>query len=828
MRAAGSRQPLPGDPKQEHSGRWWLRDIRMDIGFALRALSRNRAFAATAVGTLALGIAASSVIFALVNGVLLRSLPFSNADELVVIHELHPNYGHQQTSLPDFHDWRDQTTGTFAQMAAAHTTAFNLGGIEDPVQIWGDRVTANFFTLLGVQPLLGRGFRAEEELGAGHNVIVLSHAFWQRQFGGDPNIVNRSIQLSGSSYQVVGVAPANFYFGRPVDFWAPARTDSPDAMRSRGYLRVVARMKPHITIAQAQAAMKTVIERAGERYPETNAGRRSELLSLREDIVANVRPTLRLFVAAVILVLLIACTDVANLLLARAAAREPEIAVRGALGASRSRIMTQLLTESALVGLLGGLFGLLLAMWTLSALRASGTTLIPRLGEVHVDMTLMAFAFGLSLATGLVCGLAPALRLATPKVHVAIREGMRSGVRGAALRFRQALVFAEVTLAVLLLIAAGLLIRSFGKLTQVDPGFNPERVITYQIVLPATRYPSANLGLLYDAILERTRAVPGVRAAAMSGDLPMHDASHVSFTVEGRASRRRDGNISLETVQPFSVSPAYANVMGLRIRRGRFIESADRPGMPNIAVINTEFARRYIPGGRDPIGTRLRFGDSADFMVDWLTIVGVVDVVAQESLDARPYAQVYQPIAQAPRRGVYVSARTDNDPAAVIAGLRGALKAADAELPMNDIQTMMARVMGNVAQPRFSVVVLSAFAAIAVMLAAIGIYSVLSYSVAQRTREIGIRMALGATASDVRRMIVRQGMTPVWLGVGVGLTGGLMASHLMSRLLYGVAPQDPITFVLVGAFVSIVGFVASYLPSRRPTRITPVEAMRHG
>ncbi|MEX2179317.1 MAG: ABC transporter permease [Gemmatimonadaceae bacterium] len=829
----GDLHAIRGDLRSERANRnvarsrrdWWS-DLRLDLRFAIRSLAKNRAFALAAITTLALGIGANTAVFSLVNSVLLKPLPFPDADRLVVVHGRYPEFGRTTTSLPDFRDWRDNSTGSFAQFAARHSTVFNLTGSGEPVQLRADRVTANFFTTLGVQPRLGRGFLPDEERGEEHHVVVLSHGFWQRQFGGDPAILGQTIQLSGTAHAVVGIAPPQFRFWRDVDLWAPARTDTPDANRRAEYMIAFGRLKPGATPTQASAEMATIVQRLADQYPATNGNLSSEVVTLHDQTVAAARPALLVFAGAVALVLLIACANVANLLLARAAAREREIAVRVALGASRGRLIRQLLTESALVALLGGVIGLVLAAWAIGTLRASGTALVPRLTEVRVDLMVAGFSLGLSLVTGLIFGLAPAIRLAAGGMHASLKEGARGAAGGAVTRLRSGLVLSEVALAVVLLVGAGLLVRSFDKLNRVDPGFNPEGVITYQVVFPSTRYPAASLPQQYAPILERTLAVPGVRGAAIASNLPMQGAGYASIAVEGRVVPDGAGRPP-EDAQPFTVSPDYLTVMGLTLQAGRFIDARDVDGALDVAVINTEFARLYIPDGRDPVGARVTFGNPAAPDVAWWTVVGVVDVVAQEGLDAKPYAQIYLPIAQAPRRGIYVIARSDSDPLAVVPGLRQALKGVDAELPMNDVQTMAARVSNSIAAPRVSVTVLTVFAGIALALAAIGIYGVLSYSVEQRTREIGIRMALGANARDVRYLIVRQGMIPALIGLALGLGGALLAGRLMTRLLYGVAPSDVMTFAVVAGFLASIAFLASYIPARRATRVAPTEALRY-
>ena len=772
--------------------------ILQDLRYAVRTLGRNPGFTLAAVLTLALGIGATSAIFSVVEGVLLRPLPYAESERLVRLYGRYEEFGRTGTSLPDYLDWR-QESRTVPQMAARHGSVFNLTGAGEPQQLAADRVTANFFPTLRVAPALGRAFTEDEEQ-PGTRVVMLSDGFWRRQFAGDPSVVGRTLTLNGQPHTVIGVAPAGFRFVRDVDLYAPVVRDT-TAPRRAEYLDVVGRLAPGATVEQAAAELATIVRRLGEQYPETNASIRSELVGMHADVVSAVRPALLVFMGAVGLVLLVACANVANLLLARAAGRQREMAVRAAIGAGRGRLVRQLLTESLVIALAGGALGLFGAWIGVGLLRDAEVAFLPRLHELGVDATAAAFALAVAVATGLLFGLAPALRLSGGALHAALKDGSRGATGGAVTRFRNGLVLAEVALALVLLVGAGLLVRSFDQLNRVDLGFEPQGLLTYNVVLPSARYGTPQeLPAVYAALLERTRAIPGVRGASVTNDLPMDGAGYASWTIAGRPPR--DG--IMEDAQPFNVSPDHFRVLGVPLRSGRLLEESDVDGAPTVAVVNEEMVRRHM-NRRDPIGQRITFGNPDNPETTWWTIVGVVGDVAQEGVTAEPYPQVYRPIAQSPTRGIAVAIRTAGDPLQVAAPARAALAAVDPELPLSNLRTMEDRIGEDLSQPRVGVLLLSVFAAVALALAAIGIYGVIAYGVAQRTREIGIRLALGASTADVRRLVVRQGMIPV---------------------LFGVSATDPLTYAAVATFLAAVALVASWLPARRATRVQPTVALR--
>jgi putative ABC transport system permease protein len=598
--------------------------------------------------------------------------------------------------------------------------------------------------------------------------------------------------------------------------------DTADANRRSEYLTVFCRLRSDVTPASAALEMSAIARRLAEQYPATNASWTAlEVLPLKEYQIGDVRQALLVFSAAVGLVLLIACANVANLLLARAAAREREIAVRVALGAGRGRLVRQLLTESTLLAVGGGLLGLAIAAWSVDAFRNAASGMLPRLDEVRVDGAVVAFSLLLAVGTGLGFGLVPALR-ATANVHDSLRQGARGTAAGVA-RLLNGLVLAEVALAMVLLVGAGLLLRSFDRLTRIDPGFRAEGLLTYSLVLPPAMYPDTRaLPQLYEQLRERSGAIPGVSLAAVTSALPIDGAGYLSFLVEGRTPSPTVG----EDVQPFTVGPEHFAALGIPLRHGRLLAPSDDATAPRVAVVNEEFARRYL-AEREPLGARVTFGgtDSLGNPL-WMTVVGVVGNVAQERLTSEPYPQLYQPLAQRPQRFVYVVLRTAGDPLALAADARRTLAEVVPGLPLKDLRTMEDRVSADIAQPRISVVVLALFAALAMTLAAVGLYGVLSYAVTLRTREIGIRLALGAESRDVLRLVVGQGMRPALLGIAAGVGGAFALTRLMRGLLYGVGAADPVTFGAVALFLAAVAFGATWLPARRAARLDPLPALR--
>ncbi|HET7623326.1 MAG TPA: ABC transporter permease [Gemmatimonadaceae bacterium] len=799
-----------------------METLLQDLRYAARSLRRTPGFTIVAVLTLALGIGANAAIFSVVNGVLFRPLAYANPDQLVMVWGHSENIGNETASLPDFKDWRERNT-VFESMAAVANTRFDVTGDGEPERVDAALTTANFFHVLGVIPALGRAFNEEEETSGRDRVVVLSHGFWERRFGARADAVGRTITLSGLPYTVIGVAPSGFRFGNPSDMWAPLRTDTTRGRRA-DFLAVVARLKTGTTMEQAQAQMTTIGRALEAQYPASNTGWSPELVSLEEQLVGDIRPALLVFMGAVGLVLLIACANVANLMLMRAAAREREMAIRAALGAGRKRIVRQMLTESTLVALLGGALGLLVAVWGVSSLRAAQTTPIPRFDEAGVDGRVLAFTLVLCLGTGLLFGLAPALRLVSGRTQGSLREGARGASGGIGVnQLRGALVLGEVALAMVLLVGAGLLIRSFNRLSNVDPGFDSHSVISAQIVLPRVRYAEGNSQLaFFDQLLQTTRAMPGVESVALTSDAPLSGGgNYLSFEIAGRPPAAAN---TVQDAEVLVTGPDYFHTLRIPLRTGRTFTAQDDARATRAVVINSAMARRFWSNG-DPIGARITLGDPADSS-SWRTVVGVVGDVRQNALSDEPYPQLFLPLTQTPQRAMLLLARTTGSPTSLAGPIRRAVTAIDPDLPVSDIRTLDERLDNSIAQPRVSMMLLGIFALMALVLAAVGIYGVLSYTVTQRTRELGIRMALGAESTSVMRLVVGQAMVPALVGVALGLVSAWGATRLMSSLLFGVSATDPVTFVAVALFLLAVAALASWIPARRATKVDPLIALR--
>ena len=808
-----------------------MESLLQDVRYSIRALIAKPGFTAVAVITLALGIGANTAIFSVVNSVLIRQLPYDEADRIMSIGPVFQDKGQGPgyNSYPNFADWRDQNR-TFDQMAAYRSRGVVLTGGGEAERISGARVSSNFFSTLRVQPLLGRTFAADEEKPGSPHTVVLSYELWQRRAGGDPRIVEQPVTLDGRSYAVIGVLPEGFEFpllGK-TDVWTSVSLDG-QSLQERGaqMYGVIGRLKPEVAREQAQADISTIVGQLAAQYPEQNKETPVAVVGLQEQLVESVRPALLILLGAVGFVLLIACANVANLLLVRASLREKEIAIRAALGASRARLVRQLLTESLLLAVAGAAVGLLLAMWGIDLLVAAGPVNIPRLDEIRIDGHALLFTICVTMLTGLTFGLAPALEASKLDLNQSLKEGARSSSASASRgRLRKALVVAEVALALVLLVGAGLLIKSFYRLQQVDPGFNPEGVLTLKVSLPAARYSEDDrITAFYDEALNRIKALPGVESAASVSFSPLSNTTfYLGFTAEGWPPRNPS---ELPSAQVRMASPDYFAVMQIPINRGRGFTGEDRKQSSPVAVINAEMARRHFAGD-DPVGKRLSLrvalgeGEPA-----WREIVGVVGDVRHFGLDAEVRPEIYVPYAQQPTSAMTMVVRAAVDPAGLTGAIKDEIKAIDKDQPVHSVATLESYVDRSVAGRRFSTVLLMAFGVIALALAAIGVYGVMSYTVAERTREIGIRVALGAGRRDILKLVVGQASVLLIAGLAGGLAGAFALTRVMEELLFGVSATDTVIFLTVPVALAAIAIFASYIPALRATKVDPMIALRY-
>ena len=805
-----------------------MENVWKDIRFGLRTLVRNPATTLLAMLTLALGIGANSAIFSVVNRVLLDPLPYPQPDELVMLVESAPALGFPRFSVspPNFEDFRRQNR-SFEHLIAYGRERFNLTGREQPEVILGASVSPDFFQMLRVDPSPGRGFRQEEGRPGQARVAVLSHGLWQRLFGGDPKIAGRPVTLNGESYTVVGVAPRGFELPRRTEIWVPLALDLANENRGGHYLGAIGRLKRGVSLEKAETEMIGIASRLEKQYPDSNSKWTVDLIPMKEIVVEDIRPVLMILLVAVAFVLLIACANVANLLLARVASRERELAVRAALGASRGRLVRQMLVETALLFVAGGLLGLLLAHWGVKALVALDPEGIPRAREIGVDGRVLAFTFLVSLATGVLFGLVPALSATGRRLYEALKEGgraMAGGVHGRLVR--NLLVGFEVAVALVLLVCAGLLIQSFARLSRVDPGFRPQGVLTARISIPESKYPDEERqALFYGRLLERLAAIPGVEGAASIYPLPLGGSNMIlSFVVEGRPvpppAEAPNTNVRM-------VSPDYFRVMGIPVVQGRAFEPRDRTGAEEVVIVNQTLAARIWPG-QSPLGKRFTFGDPEDSEdPGWRTVVGVVGDVRHDTLDQEKASEAYWPQAQGPSTDTALVLRTSGDPVQLAGPLRAAVRELDRDLPLERIEPMEQVVSEALAQSRFKTLLLGLFAALALGLAAVGVYGVVSYSVAQRTHEMGIRLALGARPGQVQRMVLLQGMRVVLISSAIGIAAALFATRFLREQVYGVSATDPATFAIVPLVLLAVALLANWVPALRATRVDPLEALRY-
>src|SRR5262245_15196954 len=813
-------------------------EMFQDLRYGARTMLKAPGFTAVAILTLALGIGANTALFSVVNAILLRPLPYAEPAALAQIWEANAQLEATRFSfsLANFVDHRDQQT-SFEKMAAYLRRDASLTGAGEPERLQVAVVSPTLLPLLRVQPSLGRGFLAEEETPGKHRVVILSHGLWSRRFGADPQIINQSIMLGGNAFTVVGVLPPHFQFPNPfgvnplsdsaprVDLLAPLAYD-PRNLGDRGshFLLAIGRLKPGVTPAQAQAELRAIAGRLEQQYPDRNKGWTINVFGLQDEVVRSTRTPLLLLMAAVGFVLLIACANVSNLLLARAAARQKEMAVRLALGAPRARLLRQLLTESLLLSLMGGAVGLALAYFAIRAFAGFSPPNVPRTNEIRLDGFALLFTFGVMMLASVLFSLVPALQASKPNVQETLKEGGRSAGAGAGRhRARGLLVVAEVALSLLLLIGAGLMIRTFICFQRVDPGIRTDHLLTMKLALPYAKYrePQQQVAFFQQA-MERIKALPGVQSVGAVSDLPLSgDGGVYTFTIEGWLSASaQDDPVAVWCV----VNPDYFRTMGMQLRRGREFTERDQPGAPEPVIINETLARRFWPG-EDPIGKRIQTYDLEPR--PWREIVGVVNDIKSANLSEDPAPEIYAPFSQRPRSVMTLIAGATGKPEQLAAAMRAAVQSVDKEQPVYRVKTMEQFFSDAVAAPRATMFLLGVLAVAALILAAVGIYGVMAYAVTQRTHEIGVRMALGAGAGDVLGMVVKKGMQLAGAGVATGLGAAFALTRLMRELLFGVRPTDPATFVVIALLLIGVALLACYLPARRATRVDPLTALRH-
>ena len=800
-----------------------------DIRFGIRMLAKKPMFSIIAVITLALGIGANTAIFSVVNGVLLRPLPFKEPDRLMMIRETKlPQFPEFSVAPGNFLDWKKQNT-VFERLVAYKGSSLNLIGTGDPERLRALNVTEGFFAMLGAQPQLGRDFLAEEDQAGHNNVVILSYGLWQRRFSGDPKILNQTITLNRQAYTVIGVMPATFHFGsgeNELDLWTPMAFTEEQAQNHGGHgLVAIGQLKPGVTVDQARAEMSAIAGRLAAQYP-VDIGWDVKIVPLLEYSVRSIKPALLVLLVAVAFVLLIACANVANLLLAHAAGRQKEIATRTSLGASRWRIVRQLLTESLLLSLLGGALGLALAKWGMDLLLTLAPPDLPRLNNVSLDGRALAFTATITLLTGVIFGLVPALQCSKPNLNDTMKDAGRGSTEGGRRqRIRSTLVVLEVATALVLLVGAGLMIKSFWQLQKVDPGFNPDNALTAQVSLPKTKYPEESQQVaFFQQLIERVATLPGVQSAGASHVVPLSGNDFVlAFEIDGRPPLQPGVT---QSTNYYSVSADYFKAMGIPLRRGRVFTERDIKDSPRVAVINETMAKKIFPD-EDPIGKRITFDNRQKENPEWFEIVGIVGDVKQYGLDQVTTMQTYEPYIQQTFPYMTLVVRTTGDPTNLNGAIRSEVLKLDKEQPTTNFKTLNEFFSISIAQQRFSVVLLGVFAVVALVLSAVGIYGVLSYAVTQRTHEIGIRVALGAGRRDVLRLVVGQGMLLTVIGVAGGLGAAFALTRLMASLLFGVTATDAVTFASVASLLLAVALLACYIPARRATKVDPLVALRY-
>ncbi|MGD0300099.1 MAG: ABC transporter permease [Bryobacteraceae bacterium] len=815
---------------REARGVHFMEELFQDVRYGLRMLRKSPGFAAVALLTLALGIGANTAIFSVVYGVLLRSLPYQDPGGLVVLNETTPRIGTVSVSYPNFLDWRSGNR-SFSQMAAVASVSFNLGGVDQPENINGEAVSPNFLSMLGVRPILGRDFDASEEKAGTAPVVLLSYQLWQSHLGGGLGALGRTINLDGKSFTIIGVLPPDFVsidktdIMVPIGVWLTGNSDA-NSRGDRGDMAAIGRLGPGVSFAQAQAEMQAIAARLAAAYPGTNDQFSAALRPIREVFVGEIRPAILILFGAVLFVLLIACANVANLFLMRGAARTREIALRIALGATRGRIIRQMLAESFVLAFFGGLLGVAVSIAGIRGLAR----LIPMAGmaggAVNMNGTVLLFAAAAVVASAFLFGLVPAMNLTKPDVQPELKEGGRSASSGAGQnRLRGLLAAGEVAVALILLVGAGLMMKSLYRLLAVDPGFKTDRILTMDMQLRTAQYAKDPAVLnFWQQVLYRVRALPGVEAAALGTVVPFTDShSRADITIEGMALPKPG---SFPHPDAHSVSPGYLRTLGVPLLRGREFTDADQANSPLVGMVNAAIARQFFPN-QDVLGKRFMFGHPKADPPRWITIVGIAADTKLYGLANPARLEVYLPLRQAVSSGMNLIVKSAADPAALTSSIRGAIASIDKDQPIFAIATMQELVNSSISTRRITLILLGLFSALALVLAAIGIYGVISYSVAQRTHEIGIRMALGADGGGVLRMILAQGVKIAGAGVAIGILASFGLTRLMTKLLYSVSAADPVTFAAVAIVLVLVAMLACYIPARRALRVDPIIALRY-
>jgi putative ABC transport system permease protein len=817
--------------KKRNSWSITVANFWQDFRYAIRTLINNPGFTTVAILTLALGIGANTAIFSVINAVMLRPLPFRSPEQLCIVTESLPSLPAIGPSYENFQDFRDRAK-SFSAMSATRITTLTLTGSGEPERLPAQMTSASMFPLLGVDARLGRTFAPEEDRAGGAQVVVLGYSLWRRHFSGSPEALGKSLILDNNNYTIIGVLPPNYQLLVPADVYIPFEPwakSLPDDRNWHPGITAVARLRDGVSLGEAQSEMKTIAANLAQEYPTYDTDMGAGVTSMRDRLVSNARPALLVMLAAVGLVLLIACGNIANLLLARATARRQEIAVRSAMGASPARLMRQLLTECGLLALLGSSAGVFLAWCSMSWLLTLAGTAVPNISPVTLDSRVLLFAAGLAVLSALLFGVVPAWQTARVDLRDVLNEATRgsTGTRRKG-RVRSALIVAQVALALFLLVGAGLLLRSFERLSSQLPGFQPENLLVADIPLSTNAYAkSADRMAFFDRLLERLRATPGVRSAGAATTLPVTGTgSAIHFNIEGRAPKSPHDYVVIG-YRP--VTAGYLETLRVPLIRGRFIASSDTEGTPYVAVINQAAARQYFPDG-DPIGKRIQLGAIPDASVPWMEVVGIVGDLKQD-LAGEPQAEMYVPVRQGdsllPVFALSVVIRTERDPVTEASALRSAVRDINPDQPVVRVRTMEDNISSSVSAPRFRATLLAIFAGTALVLAMVGLYGLMIYSVTQRVPEIGIRMALGADRKTVLRMVIAQGLKLAVLGVLVGVAGSLALGRILAGFLYGVSPTDPATIVGVAALLMLVALVASYLPARRAVRVDPIVALRY-